>query len=147
MSLQNTSNDLALTLENVSDFSPCYDCQTGDYTAENFSYLADNTTYSQRSQDAVMMVSEQTQAIIWLLNVVGIPAVIMVGFAGNSLCLFVVLGTHLRRQSTGVYLAFLSAVDSVFLFTLVSLGSTFIIYLFICLESQTHSDFCCCSLS
>ena len=43
------------------------------------------------------------------------PAIIIIGLTGNGLCLVVFAATHLRLQSTSVYLGYLSLVDSVFL--------------------------------
>lgn len=100
---------------------------SGYYGNNSHNYTSSSTTYDEEDwsttsrESMTSLPSAWMQAIIWL-NVVGNPIVIVVGLTGNGLCLLVVLGSHLRRQSTTIYLAFLSMVDSVFLLTLVSLS-------------------------
>lgn len=52
------------------------------------------------------------------LNLYAIPIIIMVGVAGNTLSFYVFLGTYLSRQSSSIYLAYLSVADTGFLLSL-----------------------------
>lgn len=101
-------------------YSGFYGNNSHNYTSSSTAYDEDDWSTTSR-ESMTSLPSAWMQAIIWL-NVVGNPIVIVVGLTGNGLCLLVVLGSHLRRQSTTIYLAFLSMVDSVFLLTLVSLS-------------------------
>lgn len=109
--------------------STLFNIYSGFYGNNSHNYTSSSTTYDENdwsttsSESMTSSSSAWMQAIIWL-NIVGNPIVIVVGLTGNGLCLLVVLGSHLRRQSTTIYLAFLSMVDSVFLLTLVSLSIT-----------------------
>ncbi len=58
------------------------------------------------------------QQVIVVLNTYVIPAIIVMGFIGNTISFSVFVGTHLNRQSSSMYLAFLAAVDNIFLITL-----------------------------
>ena len=52
------------------------------------------------------------------LNIYVIPVIIIIGVLGNTLSFFVFVFTHLNRQSSSVYLAFLAAADNLFLISL-----------------------------
>ena len=52
------------------------------------------------------------------INTFGIPVIIFVGLIGNSLSLAIFLGSHLKIQSSIVYLVFLNASDNLFLLCL-----------------------------
>ncbi len=92
----------------------------------------DNTTHArtagEMSNDSV---KDYEQVNVWedaaedklswtsnVLNVVLIPAFILIGIIGNSLSLIVFLRSQLRFQSSTLYLAFLNAVDIGFLLCL-----------------------------
>lgn len=55
---------------------------------------------------------------VYYMNVLGIPILVFVGVVGNTLSLLVFMGTHLRLQSSSVYLAFLNIADTLFLLSL-----------------------------
>ncbi|KAK2170406.1 hypothetical protein LSH36_3g25012 [Paralvinella palmiformis] len=55
---------------------------------------------------------------IHYLNEIGIPLLVIFGCLGNMLSLVVFVSTHLRYQSSSVYLAFLNVVDTGFLLNL-----------------------------
>ena len=58
------------------------------------------------------------QKVTVILNTYVIPVIIVMGFLGNTISFFIFVGTHLNRLSSSVYLAFLAAVDNLFLITL-----------------------------
>ena len=97
-----TTNE-TVTLANCCDSSSC---------------LFDDQLMCTEFEEGNRQLSVIEVIIVWL-NVFGNPVVIFVGFTGNGLSLIVFLCTELRRQSTNVYLAFLSIVDLIFLSTLI----------------------------
>ena len=52
------------------------------------------------------------------IQLVGVPLILFPGIVGNALCLLVYLWTHLKLQSSSIYLAFLNIVDIAYLLTL-----------------------------
>ena len=54
-----------------------------------------------------------------ILNVFGVPCIIIIGTIGNCLSLLVFLATRLRRHSSSVYLVFLNIADTLFLLCLI----------------------------
>jgi len=58
------------------------------------------------------------ERIIHLLNMFGIPSIIVIGVIGNTLSIVTLSCSYLRHQSSTVYLAFLSTVDTGFLVSL-----------------------------
>ncbi|ELT90470.1 hypothetical protein CAPTEDRAFT_124622, partial [Capitella teleta] len=60
------------------------------------------------------------ELFVYLLNKYAMPVLIFSGLFGNTLCLTVFLGSHLRLLNCYLYLAFLNASDSVFLLCLLT---------------------------
>ena len=58
------------------------------------------------------------ERIIHMLNLFGIPSIIVIGIIGNTLSIVTLSCSYLRHQSSTVYLAFLSTVDTGFLVSL-----------------------------
>lgn len=81
--------------------------------------LNDNATYRLNGSEAAAADGLQTlQRIVSALNLFALPGIIMLGTVGNLLSFFVFIGTHLRLQSSYVYLAFLNVADTLFLLCL-----------------------------
>ncbi|ELT87805.1 hypothetical protein CAPTEDRAFT_131203 [Capitella teleta] len=57
--------------------------------------------------------------VLYLLHVYFIPVIIVVGILGNLLSCVVLLGSHMRKQSSSIYLASLSIADTGFLLSLI----------------------------
>lgn len=55
---------------------------------------------------------------MYFMHVYFMPVIILVGVLGNALSCVVLLGTHMRQQSSSIYLASLSIADTGFLMTL-----------------------------
>ena len=70
--------------------------------------------YSLAMQAYVRDVKYYT-SITYYLNLVCIPLLVVIGVIGNGLSFVVFLCTHLRYQSSSIYLAFLNLADSGFL--------------------------------
>lgn len=79
----------------------------------------DYSMYATEDEEEVVTSSATETHFVWWLNKIIMPTVIVVGLTANTWGLIVICITpHLRRTSTNIYLAFLSAVDNVFLLTL-----------------------------
>ena len=55
--------------------------------------------------------------MIHMIDLYGIPIIVMIGILGNVTCFFVFVATYLRRMSSSIYLAALSVTDALFLLT------------------------------
>ena len=76
------------------------------------------TTFNSSQLDIEFNPDLAFQKFTVSLNTYVIPVIIILGLIGNTLSFSVFVGTHLNRQSSSVYLAFLAAVDNAFLITL-----------------------------
>ena len=97
----------------------------------NLSMLADDT-FQNRSPginrsmldfDPLMYEYDTTSYVVLeyitnFLNIFGIPFIIVIGVIGNTLSIITLSCSYLRHQSSTVYLAFLSTVDTGFLVSL-----------------------------
>ena len=78
-----------------------------------------NSTYRLNGSEAAASDGMHTlQRIVSALNLFALPGIILVGTVGNMLSFLVFVCTHLRLQSSYVYLAFLNVADTLFLLCL-----------------------------
>ena len=67
---------------------------------------------------------QTAHSFIYGINKFGIPIIVFPGILGNTLALTVFLWTHLKLQSSSIYLAFLNMADTGFLISLLPNWST-----------------------
>ncbi len=87
----------------------------------NASFLLHNTDVNNTPRVLTPSPGEGNEGYETVATLLLQPPIIVAGLLGNAMCLCVFVGTHLRRQSISVYLAYLSLVDSIFLLTLVAM--------------------------
>ena len=94
--------------------------QSGVSPQHNVSISGDDSYYDYYNYSYYGMDEEISafEEAVYYMNVVGLPIVIAVGVIGNILSLMVFLCTHLKLQSSSIYLAFLNLVDTLFLLSL-----------------------------
>jgi hypothetical protein len=94
---------------------------TGDTNSASGSFIGSNQSefgISEAPLNGTWSSPGALDQTIYYLNQVGIPLVVLFGTVGNTLSFVVLVRTHLRYQSSSVYLAFLNLVDTGFLLSL-----------------------------
>jgi Co/Zn/Cd efflux system component len=75
-----------------------------------------NATFSLHVQTRSM--KSDFELTIESMNKYFMPVIILIGLIGNTASFTVFVGTHLKHQSSSIYLAFLNMVDNMFLISL-----------------------------
>ena len=92
---------------NNKDYSFYHDDNNNDYNSNNNNGFNDSVSYDLPHEQFFLVLNHMTVFVL--------PIEIFVGCVGNSLAFYVLVSSHLIRQSCNVYLAFLTIVDTGFL--------------------------------
>ena len=89
-----------------------------NFTERCYHHLHGNATINSSGPQSSSSSGNAYKDFINQLNIYLIPIIIIVGVFGNGISFMVFIGTHLRRQSSSIYLAGLAIADVSFLLAL-----------------------------